>query len=1561
MLRPSWNILLRSASALGVFGIAISAAALPPLAIPIASETHSREAAAAHLARDYGRLPMSFESNQGQASTSVRFLARGQGYGLYLTSDEAVLTLHKTGTRGVPRSRRMARFGHSPELLGSSIPGKNTPNGRIGAESATAMSDLVRMRLAGANSELNPVGTEPLQGIANYIVGNDPAKWHTSVPTFARVRYASVYPGVDLVYYGNQRQLEYDFVVAPGADPKPIQLHFDGAKALKLDGAGNLIIVTDDGKVAFQKPMVYQMSGAVRQSVEGHFQLLGDNTAGFALGSYDRTKPLVIDPVLTYATYLGGSTEDFAVSIAVDAAGEAYVTGLTWSVDFPVPQGAFQTANLATSTNDVSTAFISKLNASGTALLYSTYLGGSDVPNAENGQGEYGHSIAVDSNGNAYVTGWTYSSNFPVTSGAYQTTNKAFPTSEATGFVTKLNANGTGLVYSTYLGGSTLDEPTSLALDSAGNAYTTGYTFSADYPTTPGAFQTGNHSLASGAWNAFVSKLNPTGSALVYSTYLGGSGEDGSTIDGNYALIQVAVDAAGDAYVAGFAASRDFPVTSGVLQPSNNAPAAAGTNPAGTNITLSKLNSTGSGLLYSTFLGGGTGDFSEGLAVDSLGNAYVTGYTYSSDFPVTSGAFQGTDKGAANGANTAFAAEINPTATALVYSTFLGGSGGDDAYGLALDSSGNLYLTGTTMSSDFPVSHSALQSANHSTAGPDGCGSAFLTELNAGGNMVYSTYLGGSGEDCGYQVAAQSNGAVYLAGSTSSSDFPVTTGAFDTRYNSAFNTAFVAQFNFGTTPVPAASVTALTTSASSQFWGDAVSFTAAVAPVSGTGIPTGNVVFSVDEVPVATVLLDSTSKAIYSTSGLAEGEHYILASYAGDATYASSGNGLTETIAPSQVPAPVFSPAAGTYGSAQSVTLTDALTGAVIYYTTDGSIPTVTSAKYTAPITVSSTETLEAVAQAANYPVSPVATAAYTITFAGSPISLSPSSVTAGGAGFTLTVNGTNFVSGATVDWGGTALTTTYVTPSQLTASVPASLIATAGAVSVTVTTSGVTSAATFTIAEPILPVALLFVPMPPCRLVDTRLATGPFGGPSIPGQTSRSFAIPSSACGVPSTAAAYSINVTAVPHAGLAYMTVWPTGVTQPVVSILNSDGRVKANAAIIPAGTGGAISVYATDATDLVLDINGYFVPASTPSALAFYPLTPCRVVDTRNNGSSGLLGGPSLVGMQSRAFLIQSSTCNIPSTAQAYSLNFTAVPQAGLGYLSAWPTGLAWPGVSTLNVSPGNPVVANAAIVPAGTGGAINVLGSNNTDVVIDINGYFAPMGSAAGGQALYTVTPCRALDTRTSSGSFNGMLPVNVTGSFCGIPSTAEAFVLNATVVPTGGLGYLTLWPENEAQPVVSTLNADDGVIASNMAIVPTTNGSIDAFSSSATQLILDISGYFAPSSSGSPALTVTAKSAANGGDTVVLRTLPNSVRLAFHKQSMPAVIPWRCAPATRGRQRPVYRTALSRAAIIPLRRTRNRQRPTLESSSFGAPNQGAPCSWLPAPELLRPALGHWPLF
>ena len=382
---------------------------------------------------------------------------------------------------------------------------------------------------------------------------------------------------------------------------------------------------------------------------------------------------------------------------------------------------------------------------------------------------------------------------------------------------------------------------------------------------------------------------------------------------------------------------------------------------------------------------------------------------------------------------------------------------------------------------------------------------------------------------------------------------------------------------------------------------------------------------------------------------------------------------------------------------------------------------------------------------------------------------------------------------------------------------------------------------------------ALRFVSAAPCRVVDTRLPNGPFGGPPIQGQSSRDFAIPNGPCkNIPNTAAAYSLNVTVVPHGPLGYLTVWPTGQQQPLVSTLNSlDGRIKANAAIVPAGVGQAVSVYVSNTTDVVLDIDGYFVPATDNTALSFYPLTPCRVADTRK--PNGDLGGPFLSGGTSRDFpILEAASCNIPNTAQAYSLNFTAVPKGPLGYLTVWPAGQSKPVVSTLNALTGT-ITANAAIVPAGNNGDVEVYPSNDTDLVIDINGYFAPATSGPGGLTLYDLEPCRVLDTRQSIGAFTGKLYVDVVDAFCGVPSVAQAFVFNATVVPQGALGYLTLWADQQQQPLVSTLNALDGAITSNMAIVPTTNGWIDAYASGTTQLILDISSYFAPIT---PSITTT---------------------------------------------------------------------------------------------------------
>ncbi|HLK54861.1 MAG TPA: hypothetical protein VKU42_15480 [Candidatus Angelobacter sp.] len=374
-------------------------------------------------------------------------------------------------------------------------------------------------------------------------------------------------------------------------------------------------------------------------------------------------------------------------------------------------------------------------------------------------------------------------------------------------------------------------------------------------------------------------------------------------------------------------------------------------------------------------------------------------------------------------------------------------------------------------------------------------------------------------------------------------------------------------------------------------------------------------------------------------------------------------------------------------------------------------------------------------------------------------------------------------------------------------------------------------------------PTGLTFVPVTPCRVADTRNPAGAFGGPFIPAQGTREFDIPNSACNIPATAQAYSVNATVVPHGALGFLTSFPCGQPRPFTSTLNSvDGRVKAPAAIVPAGTNGGLCFFATDDTDLVLDINGYFLPASSNTGLAFFPVTPCRLVDTRL--AAAPLGGPSLVASTARTFPVLSSPCNLPATAQAYSMNFTSVPNGPLNFLTTWPAGQTQPLVSTLNAGTGT-VTANSAIVPAGTNGDISVFVTNNSDLVIDVNGYFAP--PAAGGLSFYALTPCRVLDTRNTPGfpPFTGTVDANVVPSGCGAPATAQSFVMNATVVPPGPFNFLTLWPQGTTRPLVSTLNASDGFVTSNLAIVPTTNGQISSFASNPVHLVLDISGYFAP--------------------------------------------------------------------------------------------------------------------
>jgi Beta-propeller repeat len=688
----------------------------------------------------YGQLPLNFEANQGQTDAQVQFLAHGQGYILFLTAREAVFAFRPPAAHPLHPSRLVPRPGAV----------QDTPD--------TARA-VVRMQLLGANSAPQVVGLEDLPGKAHYFRGNDPQQWRTNVPTYAKVQYTAVYPGVDLIYYGQSRQLEYDFVVAPGVDPAVITLGFEGVDHVDVDAQGDLVLGTPGGPLRFQKPVVYQEQDGGRHAIAGGYVRKGLHQVGFHVAAYDVARPLVIDPVLSYATYLGGSGEDLGSGIAVDAAGNAYVTGQTESTNFPTTLGAFQTAQPG-----FVNVFVSKLNAAGSALLYSTYLGGTQSA------AHVGRAIAVDASGNAYITGFTGAADFPTTPGAFQTTIGG----NFDAFVAKLNPTGSALLYSTFLGGSSDDggfDRGGIAVDAVGNAYVTGETISADFPTTPGAFQPTPGYGFGRVQDAFVSKLNATGSALVYSTYLGATDTAGYTI---------AVDAAGNAYVAGFTNSADFPTTPGAFSSSGGG-------------FITKLSAAGSALVYSTRLSGA--DFCSGIAVDTSGNAYVTGLTRSPDFP-TVHPLQPTLH--SSGGN-AFVAKLTPDGTALVYATYLGGSGtvvsrpprppvtfGDTGLGIAIDAAGNAYVTGNTSSSDFPITSDAFQ-----TTFGGGFGDAFVSKLNATGSaLLYSTYLGGNDIDNGTGIVVNAAGNAYVAGYSFSSNFPTTSDAFQTTFGGVVD-AFV--------------------------------------------------------------------------------------------------------------------------------------------------------------------------------------------------------------------------------------------------------------------------------------------------------------------------------------------------------------------------------------------------------------------------------------------------------------------------------------------------------------------------------------------------------------------------------------------------------------------------------------------------------------------------------------------------------------------------------------------------------------------------------------------------
>jgi hypothetical protein len=689
----------------------------------------------ATVKNQYGKLPLSFEPNVGQSGASVQYIARANGYSLFLSSKETAFLLKADSSATQQGTKKV-----SPEV------------------SRFERGSWLRLQFlhSSPNALMSPA--EEQVGKINYLIGNDPKSWHVNIPTYAKVKQRNLYPGVDVVYYGTLQQLEYDFVVSPGANPRAIELAFSGADRVRLDENGNLTASVAAGDVCMRKPLAYQQDRkGQRQLVAANYVLHGRH-ATVSVGSYDPKRELIIDPILEYSTYVGGSNIDGGNAIAVAQDKTAFIAGGTFSTDFPTAHPL--QPNHGGPDDFSRDAFVAKISADGSTLLYATYLGGKNE--------DIANGIAVDTFGDAYITGTTLSPDFPVTPGSFNTecggdgscgaTLNAQHLIVSNAFVTKLNPAGSALIYSGFLGEYENVKGQGIAVDANQIAYVTGQTDADFTPTVPivppnvppplfpitaGAAQT----VEGGATDAYLAKISATGSTILYSTYIGGNNEEIG--------YGVAVDASANAYVTGLSYSTNFPVTGNALQSANGGAADA---------FVTKINTAGGAFLYSTLLGGTGIDQGNGIAADANGNVYVAGESSSP------GLFTAIRPNGGNG--DAFVAKINPSlsgAASLLYFTYLGGSAADTAGGIAIDTNLNAYVTGSTVSPDFPVVGAVFQPAYGG-----GNADAFVTKLDPSGVIVYSTYLGGSNTESGNGIAVDSIGSAYVTGQTCSLDFPLT-------------------------------------------------------------------------------------------------------------------------------------------------------------------------------------------------------------------------------------------------------------------------------------------------------------------------------------------------------------------------------------------------------------------------------------------------------------------------------------------------------------------------------------------------------------------------------------------------------------------------------------------------------------------------------------------------------------------------------------------------------------------------------------------------------------------
>jgi hypothetical protein len=1115
--------------------------------------------ATAPIHGDLHRPAMSFEENLGQAPSSTRFVSRGAGY--------------------------------TVEFAPQSV--------RIHAGRST-----VTMRMLGSNAAAAIEGVEAQPGITNYLFGSDPKKWITHVPHYGQVRYRDVYPAIDLVFHGNGRQLEYDWLVRPGGDPRQIRTRFQGVRKMQVDANNDLVLNLGNAEMKWRKPVVYQETGGVKAPLEGGFAIAGKNLVEFAIRDYDRGKPLVIDPILEYATFLGGSGTDVAFSLWVDSGGDAYAAGYTSSSNFPQRSGRFANYN--------SVGFITKINPTGTQNLATTFIAGSDAVTKSLNVSVT--AITGDSSGSIYVGGIGSGSTnaIPFTSNAFQKTLNG----TQNGWVAKLPPDLSSIQYCSWLGGNTMDGvadgTNGIAVDSAKNLYVAGYTNSSaqssSNPTgfyvTTNAIQTQNN----GGQDVFLVKIDPTGSTILYSTFIGGSSDDHP--------FGVGVGPNQQMYVTGYTRSCDYPVMN-AYQPAH---AGGYTDQSGTlhpctdgvnnnaDVFVTVVKADGSGYVYSTYLGGDNEDRGRAIYVDAEGDAFITGDTESpsheppyncsalkcAPFP-TKNAFQ--PKAArcntpipgspgyfqcVGGDADAFITELDPTGN-LLYSTYYGGTlgvdaaesadhvagcsstpspgcGSDKGLGIVVQETGtdagSIYVAGSTTSTDFPLANA--QQA-HNAGGFD----SFVVKIKADGTgPLFSTYFGGAGDDYAYALGR---------------DGPFSDGSFNI-------------FAAGWATPPANSSTTffpdnpqlLYPYAGGSF--DAFLFELANAHISV--IPREYFFLAAPD--------SETSPGWGITTGVQNGDQNGSGQNSGDQTGADGTTSTTSSDGSGPFTGCQTSQGTcSTNGSTCTAQFGTVAPGATATYTCFGQFPPTTGGQ------VGTTSTGQSNTNDPD-PSDPDKTSSggFTVqpgnggTCVPSVSSQTTSFTPSGGMGsfsvsspcglqWTLT-NPVDWISAPASGAGGTTMFNVLANPTFATRSTTLTI---AGQ-PLLITQTGLT------------PTGLEFYPVTPCRVADTRATSGfsgAFGPPSMgpPPVSPRSFPI-SGSCGIPAAASAYSLNVTVVPQGYLGYLSIWPTGEAQPVVSTLNSFlGTVVSNAAIVPAGSGGAISIYVTNATDVVIDTNGYFAP--------------------------------------------------------------------------------------------------------------------------------------------------------------------------------------------------------------------------------------------------------------------------------------------------------------------------------------------------------------------------------